>query len=258
MSGDLKDKETVVGIIPARFDSSRLQGKPLEEIRGKPMIHWVVERARQATLVNRVLVATDDERIYRTVNGFGGEVVMTPDGIMSGTDRVAFVAKNLDTEIIINIQGDEPLIEPDEIDLVVRILLEDDEAVMGTLVKKITEVEELKDPNTVKVVVDERGNALYFSRSPIPFYRNGREEKYWIQEHPYYKHVGIYSYRKEFLLRYIRWAPTPLEAIERLEQLRVLENGYPIKVAETIFDHICVDTVEDLERVRRLVGGKSG
>jgi len=222
------------------------------------MIHWVVERARQATLISRVLVATDDERIYRSVNEFGGEVVMTPDEITSGTDRIAFVARNLDTDIIINIQGDEPLIEPEEIDLVVRILLEDEEAVMGTLVKRITDVEELKDPNTVKVVVDERGNALYFSRSPIPFCRDGREEKDWIKERPYYKHVGIYSYRKEFLLTYTRWAPTPLEAIEKLEQLRVLEKGYPIKVAETIFTHICVDTLEDLERIRRLVVSKSG
>lgn len=222
------------------------------------MIHWVVERARQATLVSRVLVATDDERIYRSVNEFGGEVVMTPDEITSGTDRIAFVARNLDTEIIINIQGDEPLIEPEEIDLVVRILLEDEEAVMGTLVEKITDIEELKDPNTVKVVVAERGNALYFSRSLIPFCRDGGEEKDWIKERPYYKHVGIYSYRKEFLLKYTQWAPTPLEVIEKLEQLRVLEKGYPIKVAETIFNHICVDTLEDLERVRSLVDSRSG
>ncbi len=216
------------------------------------MVQWVVERARSATLVSRVLVATDDERILETVRGFGGDVVMTPREIPSGTDRVAFVVKDLDADIVINVQGDEPFIEPEEVDQVAKILLENREAVVGTLVKKITRVEELESAHTAKVVVDESGYALYFSRSPIPYFRDGRDFADWIQHRVYYKHVGIYSYRKDFLLRYAQWKPTPLEKAEKLEQLRVLEKGYRIKVAETDYEPVCVDTPEDLEKVRQL------
>jgi len=216
------------------------------------MIRWVVERARSATLVSRVLVATDDERILETVRGFGGDVVMTPRGIPSGTDRVAFVAKELEADIVVNIQGDEPFIEPEEVDQVAKILMEDGEPVVGTLVKRITRMEELESTHTAKVVMDESGYALYFSRSPIPYLRDGRGFADWIQHRVYYKHVGIYSYRKDFLLQYAQWEPTPLEKTEKLEQLRVLERGYRIKVAETDHEPVCVDTPEDLEKVRRL------
>ena len=216
------------------------------------MIQWVVERAKRASLITRVLVATDDRRIYDCIQESGGEVVMTPGGIPSGTDRVAHVAKDLDFEIIINIQGDEPFIEPEEVDQAARILIENEHAVMGTLVKKITSIEELENPNTAKVVVNEKNDSLYFSRSPIPFFRNNNNMSHWLKNNIYYKHVGIYSYRKQFLLQFASWEPTHLEKSEKLEQLRVLEKGYPIKVAETDFEPFCVDTPEDLERARRL------
>ena len=243
-------------IIPVRYESSRLPGKPLAEIGRKPMIQWVVERTMRASLISRVIVATDDERIQSCVRGFGGDVMMTPKGIPSGTDRVASVASDLEVEIIVNVQGDEPFIEPDEVDQVVRILIDDDQAVMGTLVKKITDVEELENPNVVKVVVDEQMHALYFSRGIVPFVRDTSILTALCQEGTFYKHVGIYSYRKDFLLRLSRWGPARLEKIEKLEQLRVLEKGCRIKVRETSFEPVGVDTAEDLQRACRIAEEK--
>jgi 3-deoxy-manno-octulosonate cytidylyltransferase (CMP-KDO synthetase) len=244
---------SAIGVIPARYHSSRFPGKPLVDLMGKPMIQRVSERAAEARSLSRVLVATDDERIRDAVLAFGGEAVMTPSGIPSGTDRMAFVAKNLEAELFVNIQGDEPMIEPDEIDMVVRILSDDAGADVGTLVKKIDRPDELESPNTAKVVLDEAGYALYFSRSPIPYFRDGTDAGVKIRKHPYWKHIGIYSYRREFLLQYARWEPTPLERAEKLEQLRVLEMGYRIKTAETPFEPVCVDTPADAERVRNLL-----
>lgn len=253
MNKKLRKKNTAVGIIPARFDSLRLPGKPLVDIGGKPMIQWVVERASRARLLSKVIVATDDQIILDRVQAFGGNVVMTPKGISSGSDRVALVARDMDADVIVNIQGDEPFIEPQEIDLVAQIVFENNQSVMGTLVKRIINVEELTSPNIAKVIIDNQFNALYFSRSPIPFCRDEKSYEIWIHNHRYYKHVGIYSYRKDFLLRYAEWEPSPLERIEKLEQLRALENGYRIKVAETEFESVCVDTLEDLIKVRQLV-----
>ncbi len=253
MNKKLRKKYTAVGIIPARFDSLRLPGKPLVDIGGKPMIQWVVERASRARLLSRIVVATDDQSILNCVQAFGGEAVMTSKEILSGSDRAALVSKDMDADVIVNIQCDEPFIEPQEIDLVAHILFENDRSVVGTLVKRIMNVEELTSPHTAKVIVDDQFNALYFSRSPIPFCRDEKNYETWIQNNRYYKHVGIYSYRKDFLLRYAGWEPSPLEKIEKLEQLRVLENGYRIKVAETEFDSVCVDTLEDLIKVRQLV-----
>jgi len=244
---------SAIGVIPARYASSRFPGKPLVDLIGKSMIRRVSERAAKAKTLSRVLVATDDERILEAVHAFGGEAVLTPGDIPSGTDRMAFVAKDLDAEIFVNIQGDEPLIEPDEIDAVVRLLEEDPAADVGTLVKKIDRADELESPNTAKVALDASGFALYFSRSPIPYYRDETDPAAKIRKHPYWKHIGIYSYRREFLLQVARWGPTPLERAERLEQLRVLEKGYRIKTAETHFEPVCVDTPEDAERVRALL-----
>jgi 3-deoxy-manno-octulosonate cytidylyltransferase (CMP-KDO synthetase) len=249
----LKDKKEIIGIIPVRYKSSRFPGKPLADICGKPMIQRVYERSCQASMLSTVLVATDDVRIFKIVESFGGEAVMTPKAIPSGTDRVAFVAKGQNADIVVNIQGDEPFIEPQEIDSVAQILLNDESAMMGTLVKRITRVEELTNPNTAKVVIDSNGYALYFSRSPIPNCRDSADFSKWIQNHVYYKHVGIYSYRKSFLMDYSQWEPTPLEMIEKLEQLRALERRVKIKVAETSAEPVCVDTPEDLERVRQMV-----
>ena len=242
-----------IGVIPARYASSRFPGKPLIDLIGKSMIERVSERASQARSLSRVLVATDDVRIRDAVLAFGGEAVMTPSDLRSGTDRMAFVAQTLDADLFVNIQGDEPLIEPDEIDSVVGLLQKDEAADVGTLVKKIDRVDELESPNTAKVVLDASGFALYFSRSPIPFFRDETDPAEKVRKHAYWKHIGIYSYRRDFLLQVARWGPTPLEAVERLEQLRVLEKGRRIKTAETPFEPVCVDTPEDAERVRELL-----
>jgi len=235
----------VAGIIPARYASTRLPGKPLIEIGGRPMIEWVYERARQARSLERVIIATDDARIAARVAAFGGEAVMTCPAHRSGTDRLAEVAAGLQAEVIVNIQGDEPLIDPALIDAVVAPFAE--EAVeMTTVATPLRSREETADPSVVKVVVDRRGYALYFSRLPIPSSRDGGPVERL-------KHIGMYAYRRSFLLAYARMAPTPLELAESLEQLRALENGVRIRVIRTEHDAIGVDTPEDLERVRALV-----
>ncbi|HXK62496.1 MAG TPA: 3-deoxy-manno-octulosonate cytidylyltransferase [Acidobacteriota bacterium] len=230
-----------VGVVPARFASTRLPGKPLLQIAGKPLIQWVFESASQARCLERILVATDDERIYRTVIGFGGEAVMTRADHQSGTDRVAEVAARVDADVYINIQGDEPLIAGATIDAVCRPFLSDAELLIATAKIRLHDPEEAAKPQVVKVVADAAGNALYFSRSLIPFPR--REPVVW------YKHVGIYAYRRSFLLSLKNLQPSQLEAVESLEQLRFLENGYAIKVVEVTEESIGVDTPEDVERV---------
>lgn len=245
--------KNVIGVIPARYASSRLPGKPLIKLGDKPMIQLVYERAKQAELVSQVLVATDDERIIKAVEGFGGKAVMTSKEIPSGTDRVALVADEIGADIIINIQGDEPFIEPDEINDVAQLLLNDEQAVMGTLIKKMNKVDELDNPNIVKVVVDCNGYALFFSRFPIPYCRDDPSDPERIHRHVYYKHLGLYSYRKDFLARIVQWGPSKLESIEKLEQLRILENGYRIKVAKTQFEPFCVDTPEDVQKAESML-----
>ena len=213
------------------------------------MIQWVYERASKSSLVGDVTVATDDERIFSAVGAFGGAVVMTSKDHLSGTDRVAEAAGATDADIIVNIQGDEPLIEPEMIDAAVRPMLEDPGLKVCTLMTRITDESEYRDPNVVKVVVDEGGYALYFSRSPIPFSRVEFERT----PSPPFKHVGLYVYSSEFLKRFTAMKPAPLELAEGLEQLRVLHSGIRIKVVETPFNPISVDTPEDLEMVRRMV-----
>lgn len=239
----------ITAIIPARYASTRLPGKPLLDISGKPMVQHVYERAKKAELVNRVMVATDDRRIFDAVEGFGGRAVMTSESHKSGTDRLAEVAKGLDSDIIVNIQGDEPLIEPGMIDEAIRPLMEDDSIVMGSLKAEIRDETELNNPNVVKVVVDRNDFALYFSRYPIPYIRDDSPLSLLTGR---FKHIGLYVYRREFLLEYAGMPQTPLEEAEKLEQLRALENGYRIKVPTTRYQSIGVDTEEDLERVRRL------
>lgn len=244
-------------VIPARYDSTRFPGKPLALLKGKPLIQHVYEGCLGASLVKDVMVATDSEAILEKVLSFSGKAVMTSSKHLSGTDRVAEVASQLDYDIIVNVQGDEPLINPQMIDDVVD-LLSDSSADMGTLTKKIDNPKDIMDPNVVKIVFDKDNFALYFSRSPIPYHREllGSigfnvvvKEKSLPDDFVMYKHVGIYSYRKEVLLRLSSMRQTRLEEIERLEQLRALENGFKIKVKETIFETIGVDTPEDMERV---------
>lgn len=239
----------VLGIIPARYQSTRLPGKPLLTIGHKPMIQWVYERALTAHLIQDVLVATDDQRIFDAVKAFGGQVEMTSASHPTGTDRLAEVARRHDADVIINIQGDEPLIQGEVIDSIVRPLLDDPGLAMSTAKVRLTDPAQINEPSVVKVVTDESGNALYFSRSPIPYPRNGEDAQY-------YKHIGLYGYRRDFLLKYIELPQTPLERAESLEQLRALGHGYRIKVVEVAAETIGVDIPEDLERVRKILAGK--
>jgi len=255
-------KHKVVAIIPARYASTRLPGKPLIEIAGKPMILRVVERAKQAASIDRVIVATDDERVFQAVTNAGVDVVMTAQDHATGTDRLAEVAAKLDAEIIVNVQGDEPLIEPSTIEAAVAPLLADHSIVMSTTCEPIESVEDALKSNVVKVVVDRDGFALCFSRNPIPFPRAAVMEhgsiKAALRARPdllrtFNKHTGLYAYRRGFLLTYAKLLPTPLEQSEMLEQLRALEHGYKIKVVAVTHRSIGVDTPEDLKLVRRMI-----
>ncbi|HCV43941.1 MAG TPA: 3-deoxy-manno-octulosonate cytidylyltransferase [Bacteroidetes bacterium] len=247
----------VIAIIPARYGSQRLPAKPLADICGKPMVQHVYERTAKAKLVNAVFVATDDERIATVVQKFGGQAVMTPASLQTGTDRIAYAARSLPSaDIIVNVQGDEPVIEPTMIDEAVAPLVRDSSIQVGTLVRKIESAAELTNPGIVKVVLDHEGNGLYFSRSPIPFGRDLQQNE-WLKSHTYYKHFGLYVFRREFLNKFTQMKQTPLEEAEKLEQLRILENGYKIHCTVTTFDSVTVDTQEDLERVRRIVAGNT-
>lgn len=237
----------VVGIIPARYASQRLPAKPLLDLAGKPMIQRVYEQATKATMLQQVVVATDDERIASVVKSFGGEVLLTSPLLESGSDRVAEAARSLKADIVVNIQGDEPLIPPEMIDQAAALLLEDSTVQIGTLARRIESTEELLNPNVVKVVFDRQGYALYFSRSVIPFVREEKEMKQWLQHCRFFKHVGIYVYRYDFLQNYTQLPKTELEKAEKLEQLRILEHGYRIKVAVTEKESIAVDTLADAE-----------
>ncbi len=242
----------IAAIIPARYASTRFPGKPLAMANGKPLIQYVFEAVSRSSLVKRVIVATDDERIFKAVREFGGEAEMTLQNHSTGTDRISEVAKRLKTDIIVNVQGDEPLIEPDVINETVKPLMNNSEILMATLKTRIITNEELKDPNVVKVVTDRDDFALYFSRFPIPYVRDTAS-----QPHPaHYKHIGIYVYKKDFLLKFAQMRPTLLEEAEKLEQLRALENGYKIKVVETDYNSIGVDTPEDLERIKRILDAR--
>ena len=232
-------------VIPARYASTRLPGKPLADICGKPMICRVLERASRAQKPEKVIVATDDERIYDAVRAEGGEAILTRADHPTGTDRLAEVAEAYpEVDLIVNVQGDEPLIEPSVIDDLIAPFEMDENLPMATVMTRMEDAEEQLDPNNVKVVVDKLGYALYFSRSLVPYPRAAAG--------PVYKHIGIYAYRRDFLLRYARLEPTPLERAESLEQLRALENGYGIRVLETDCRFVGVDTPEDLALVNKI------
>lgn len=243
----------VICVIPARYHSTRFPGKALADILGKPMIQHVYERVLKAGNVSLAAVATDDKRIAAAVEGFGGLAIMTAATHRSGTDRIAEAVSRLgieDTDVVVNIQGDQPLFEPSQIDEVAKPLLDDPTIPMSTLIYRIVREEEITHPNAVKVVFDQDHFALYFSRATIPYVRdNGRKGSY-------YKHHGIYAYRREFLKKFTEIPEGILEKLEALEQLRALEHGYRIKVVETSYDSVEVDTREELERVKRLLAAK--
>lgn len=243
----------IIAIIPARYQSSRFPGKPLSLIKGKPMIQWVYERVKIVPQLNNVYVATDDERIYSTVLGFGGNAIMTSSSHTCGTERLGECAEKLNLnaeDIIINVQGDEPLIRREMVEDLLEVF-DDPNVYMGTLKKEISVPDELKNPNVVKVVTDVTGNALFFSRFPIPYNRQNSSAV------KYFKHIGIYGYTKEFLSRFIQLPKTPAESMESLEQLRVLEHGFVIKVAETRWQTVGVDTPEQIKQVEYLLDKES-
>lgn len=240
-----------VAIIPARYASTRFPGKPLVDIGGKTMIQRVYDQVSK--VLDDVYVATDDKRIFDKVRSFGGKVIMTSDAHRSGTDRCYEAFTKLDDwfDVVINVQGDEPFIQPEQIEAL-KNCFADDETQIATLVKKITDkdgVEVLFNPNSPKVVIDKQNNALYFSRSPIP-YKRGSDEKNWMAEHDYYKHVGVYAYRSEVLSQIVQMSPSKLELAESLEQLRWLENGLKIKAGFTDVETVGIDTPEDLEKIK--------
>jgi 3-deoxy-manno-octulosonate cytidylyltransferase (CMP-KDO synthetase) len=243
----------ILGVIPARFASSRFPGKVLVPIGGKTMLERVYERASQARYLTSTVIATDDERVARVARGFGARVRMTRADHPSGTDRVAETASAEDAELVVNIQGDEPLIDPEAIDAAILPLAHDASVVMGTLAKRIEDPREVDDPNVVKVVTDCERDAVYFSRLPIPYHRDAAERAAAI----HYKHIGLYVYRRDFLLGYPLLPVGPLEKAERLEQLRAIENGFRIRVTATDYESVGVDTPEDMERVSRLFEASS-
>ena len=256
---------SIVAVIPARYGSSRFPGKPLADICGKPMVQHVYERAKSATLVGEIVVATDDDRIAEAVRKFGGEVVLTSPEHRTGTERVAEVVRGREADIVVNIQGDEPLIRGEIIDAAIRPLISDESLHISTLKSPITRMSDWFNPNVVKVVTDREGFALYFSRSPIPFFRDefmgdGRFPP-WDRKGgddpsppgPVSVHIGLYVYRRSLLLSIAQMEPTPLERAEGLEQLRLMENGYRIKVVPVDYHPVGVDTPADLEEVREKV-----
>lgn len=234
-------------IIPARYGSSRLEGKPLLKVAGKPVIQWVYEKAMRAKLADMIIVATDDERIYNAVKAFGGEVEMTSINHKCGSDRIREVVdRHPEISYIVNLQGDEPLIEPSAIDEVIKNVKYDDLADISTLVRVLHDENEINNPNLVKCVKDKNGFALYFSRSKIPYERNPIEGEF-------YGHLGIYGYKREALVKMASLARTPLEKTESLEQLRALENGMKIKTSVVDFVPVGIDTADDLEKFRQIV-----
>ncbi len=249
---------TAIAIIPARYAATRLPGKLIlpeaKEITGKYIIEHVYCNTCRAKTLDKVVIATDDGRIYNLVKEFGGKVEMTPSGLESGTDRIAWVLKNvswlkeLNPDIVVNVQGDEPDISGDIIDEVVMALSRDQEAVMSTIAHTIESREEFEDPNAVKVVLDNENNALYFSRASIPFDRDGVLKDGYADNCNLLKHIGLYAYKKNFLLKYSDLPESALEKLEGLEQLRALSNGYRIKVAITDYKSVGIDTREDLDR----------
>ena len=244
----------VVCIIPSRYESTRFPGKPLADLAGKPMIQHVHERVLKAMSVSFAAVATDDERIFAAVRAFGGRAVMTSPRHRSGTDRIAEAVETMglrDDDIVVNVQGDQPLFEPSQVDEVVGPLLQDVSIPMSTLIYRIVRGEEITHPNAVKTVFDRNHFALYFSRATIPFVRDAARKA------EYFKHHGIYAYRRHFLRTFTSLPEGILERLEALEQLRALENGYPIKVVVTSHDSVEVDTPVELERVRRLITGET-
>ncbi len=251
------DSPDVLAVVPARYASTRFPAKIITPLDGKPLVLHAFERARRATLVSDVVIATDDQRVVDAVRPYTDKVLLTRTDHATGTDRIAEVAARVEAGIIVNVQGDEALVDPETIDDTIRPLMERPDVVMATARHPLTQPEHINDPNIVKVVCDAQGLALYFSRCPIPHVRDAADGNEAAQCH--WQHIGLYVYRRDFLLEFARMPQTPLEQLEKLEQLRALENGYKIAVIDTDYRAIGVDVPEDLERVRAILkAGKEG
>ena len=241
----------IIGVIPARFGSSRLMGKPLADIGGKPMIQHTYESASKSKLLDEVIIAVDDDKVYKVAKEFCDNVKITPKDIATGSDRIAHVVRDMSAaKIVVNIQGDEPFISGKMIDQAIEPLLFDESVEITTLAKRITRVDELTSASIPKVVFDYHNFALYFSRSPIPHVRDAKTNYERVKNYELYKHIGLYVYRREALLKFTKLKPTDLEQMERLEQLRMLENGFKIKMVVTEFESLSVDTELDLRKAR--------
>ncbi len=243
--------QKVVAIVPSRFDATRFPGKPLALLNGKPIIQHVFDQASKSGLIDKIYIATDDKRIYDAVTAFGGEAVMTSGSHTTGTDRIEEVAAGLECDIVLNIQGDEPFIRPEMIDDLVQLMLDDERASIGTLVKKITDLDELLSPHVVKAVLDEEDFAIYFSRAPIPYHRDDWKDLGSIElsgSVNVFKHIGIYAYRKKELHKFTAMGESGIEKVERLEQLRAINSGMKIKAKETTYETVGIDTPDDLRR----------
>jgi len=240
-------KKKAIGVIPARYNSSRLPGKPLISIKGKPLIQRVYEKALKSKLLDKVLVATDDQRIKDLMENLRGEVKLTSKNHPTGSDRVAEAVKDIPCDIVLNIQCDEPFLDPRMVDDLIRLMRREKELKMATLAFEISDPELIYDPNIVKVVLDQSNFALYFSRMPVPFHKSdGHSHKKPL----FYEHIGVYAFRKSFLLRFAQLARSPLETAERLEQLRALENGFKIKVLVTKYNSRAINSYSDLKRMK--------
>ena len=239
-----------IGVIPARYKASRFEGKLLADLAGRPVIQHVWEKAKQSKFLDDLIIACDDERILKAAKGFGAKAVLTSPDHISGSDRIAEAVRDLDVRVVVNIQGDEPLLAHSIIDDLARMMLKNEDVCVGTVIKRIASPEEIQNPNVVKVVIDKEHFALYFSRTAIPYNRENIDPK----EITYFKHLGIYAYHKEFLLQFKDLPSSFLEKTEKLEQLRILEAGYRIKTVETAVDTIGIDTKEDLKRVALVFG----
>ncbi len=246
MENSMQSNKTTI-IIPARYASTRLEGKPLLKAKNKPIIQWVYEKASQSKLASDVIVATDDQRIFDAVKAFGGKVCMTSTAHKCGSDRlVEVLQKYPDIKIAVNVQGDEPMIEPESIDSAIKVLLNDENADISTLIRVINDENEIKNPNVVKAVKDNNGFAMYFSRSPIPYERNKNQAAT-------YAHIGLYVYKREALLKMSKLPQSDLEKAESLEQLRALQNGLKIKTAVVNYKPVGIDTKEDFEEFLRMI-----
>lgn len=249
-----KNSKKIIAIIPARYGSVRLPGKVLLEIDGKPIIQYVYENVSKSRLIDDIIVATDDQKVVDAVESFGGRAILTPSELKSGSDRIAYVAKDLqNTEIIVNVQGDEPLISFEMIDSTISLLIDDENILVGTPIKRIVNTEDLINPNVVKVVIDNFGNAIYFSRSPIPYFRVSKELNEWVKTGNYFKHIGIYVFQREFLMKFSKMEESKLEKLEKLEQLRIIENGYKIRTTITEYENFSIDTIEDFEKIKNVI-----